>query len=73
MRDAVAGSAVRWGLSDVGEAVAVDGLDDVAGGGEGREPLVEGGVPGPALGADLGEGLRLAGLGQDRSERLNEN
>lgn len=50
------------GLS--GEAVAIAGFDDAAGGGHGGEALVEGRGAETADGAERGDGLGLPGLGE---------
>ena len=58
--------------SGVCETVAVDGLDDAAGGGEQADALVESGGPDPASGAQVGERKRLLGFGERRRDALVE-
>ena len=56
------------GLAD--EAIAVGGFGDASGVGHGGQPLVEGGGAHPADGAQIGEGLRLTGLGEGGDDAI---
>src|ERR1700735_5222233 len=52
------------GRGSSGEVVAFGGFDDASGGCHGGEAFVEGGGSHPANGAQIGEWLRLGGVGE---------
>ena len=54
------------------ELVAVGSLDDLSGGGEQADALMEGGGPDPASGAQVGERKRLSGFGERGHDALVE-
>ena len=53
------------GFSAADEAVPVGGFDDAPGCGHGGQPLVKGGGADSTKSSEVGEWLRLAGLGKD--------